>query len=441
MNDAAPRYSARSRLLDTENAFKIGPFIADLEARGQRIIRCNLGEPDFRTPHHILAEVERAIDAGITGYCDPQGLLELRRSIAEDVGSRRGIIVAPERVVVFPGAKPPIGLAQQTYCDPGDDVLYPSPGFPIYESFIRYVGANPVPIELREETGFALTAADLEPLLGPRTRLIFLNSPANPTGGVIGRRDLAEIAELILRRAPPGVRIFSDEIYERILFDGREHASIASLDGMAERTIIVSGVSKSFAWTGGRVGWAVFPTAEEARVFRNLNVNYISCVPPYNQLGAVAALRSPLSDAAIATMIEAFQRRRDLVLERLNAIPGITCAQPGGAFYVFPNVAGACERIGAIDEWRCMPAALKESSSPATLFQLFLLGRYGVATLDRRSFCRRGADGKHFLRISIATELEQLQDATGRIAQAAEDSHGFADFMATDPLVAAYHAA
>ena len=439
MTDSAPRYSARSALIDTENAFKIGPFIVRVEAAGQRVIRCNLGEPDFRVPQHVREEVKRALDAGLTGYCDPQGILPLREAIADDVSAMRGIQVTPDRVVVFPGGKPPIGLAQQTYVDPGDEVIYPSPGFPIYESFTGYVGARPVPLHLQEENGFALTGEQLDPLISERTRLIYINSPANPTGGVVTREQLEGVAEVILRRAPAGVRIFSDEIYERIVFDGERHASLASIPEMEERTIIVSGVSKSYAWTGGRIGWAVFPTSKEAGVFRNLNVNYTSCVPAYNQMGAVAALRSTSSAPAVAAMVAAFQERRDLVVQRLNEVPGVTCALPKGAFYVFPNVAGMCERLGAVEAWQEMEPGLRSRSSPSTLLQLFLLARYGVATLDRKSFGRIAAEGKHFLRLSIATGVDDLREATERIAAAAEDSHGFRDFVARDPMVAAYH--
>ncbi|MEX2582678.1 MAG: aminotransferase class I/II-fold pyridoxal phosphate-dependent enzyme [Gemmatimonadota bacterium] len=425
---ADPRYSERALLLDTENAFKIGPRIEEVESSGLRVIRCNIGEPDFPLAVHIREEVKRQLDAGATGYVDPQGILPLREAIAADVSGTRGIDVTADRVVVFPGAKPPIGLAQQTYCGPGDEVIYPSPGFPIYESFTRYVGARPVPLHLREESGFAMTAADLEPLLSSRTRLIFINSPGNPTGGVSTAAELAEIAELVLRRAPPGIRIFSDEIYERILFDGTPHASIASAPEMEQRTIIVSGVSKSYAWTGGRVGWAVFPTAEEAAVFRNLNINYFSCVPAYNQMGAVEAIVSARTAPAVEAMVAAFQERRDMMVERLNAVAGISCPVPRGAFYVFPNIGGACERVGAIDAWSALPEPSRERTSPATLFQLFLLFRHGVATLDRRSFGRIGAEGKHNLRISIATGIRDLREAAERIAHAAADEVGFRDF-------------
>lgn len=427
---AAPRFAARVPLLESESAFEIAPYVARVQASGRRVVRCTIGEPDFPVPEHIREEVVRQLRADNAHYVDPQGILPLREAVADEVSAARGIEVTPDRVVIFPGAKTPIGLAQQTYCDPGDEVIYPTPGFPIYESFTRYVGATPVPLEVREETGFALTAADLEPLITPRTRLVYLNSPANPTGGVISRRELEEIAEVILRRGAPGIRVFSDEIYEKILFDGAAHASIASVPGMAERTIILSGVSKSYSWTGGRVGWAVFPTAAEAAVFKKLNINYFSCVAPYNQMGAVAAIRSPESAPCIASMVAAFQDRRDFMVPRLNEIPGVTCGTPGGAFYVFPNVSGACERVGATEAWRSLEPATRVLTSPATLFKLFLLFRHGVATLDRRAFGKIGAEGRDYLRISVATAMDDLRDAADGIEAAAGDADGFASFIA-----------
>lgn len=422
-------FSARTALLDTENAFKIGPHIREVEARGRRVIKCNLGEPDFPLPAHIAAEVKRQIDLDNTHYCDPQGIPALREAIARTMTARRGVEVTPDRVVVFPGAKPPIGLCQQTYCDPGDEVIYPSPGFPIYESFCRYVGAVPRPLHLPEEKGFSFGGEDLEPLIGPRTRLIYLNFPSNPTGGVATAEQLAGIADVIARRAPPDCRVYSDEVYEDILFDGHRHASIASIPGMAARTIVVSGVSKSFSWTGGRIGWAAFPTAEEAAVFKNLNINYFSCLPAYNQAGAALALEAPESRVEIARMVEAFQARRDLVVERLNAIDGITCRRPQGAFYVFPNIAGVCEAVGALEAHAALPAEMQQRTSPATLFQMFLLFEHAVATMDRKSFGRIGAEGKHYLRLSIATASDDLREATDRIARAAADRAGFRAFI------------
>jgi aspartate/methionine/tyrosine aminotransferase len=419
----------RVEQIGTENAFKIGPYIKEVEDAGHRVIKCNLGEPDFPLPTHIREEVKRQLDNDLTHYCDPQGIAPLREAIARDVGSHRGIDVTPDRVVVFPGAKPPIGFCQQTYCSPGEEVIYPSPGFPIYESFTKYIGSRPVPIHLREEEGFSLTEEDLEPLITSRTKLIYLNFPSNPTGGVATREQLEAIAGLIQGKASQDVRVYSDEVYEKILFDGCVHNSIASLPGMSKRTIIVSGVSKTYSWTGGRIGWAVFPTAEEAALFKNLNINYFSCVPAYNQMGAKLAIESPESPPAIAKMARAFQERRDVVVKGLNGIPGVRCQNPKGAFYVFPNIGGVCDRIGAVAAHGSLPLESRLRTSPSTLFQMFLLFKHHVATMDRRSFGEIGSEGKHFLRISIATAMDDLKEAVDRIATAAADKKGFESFV------------
>jgi aspartate aminotransferase len=424
-----PGFAHRVQLLGTENAFKIGPWIKEVEDAGNRVIRCNIGEPDFPLPEHIATEVKRQIDAGQTHYVDPQGIEPLRVAIAKTASERRGIRITPDRVVVFPGAKPPIGFSQQIYCEAGDQVIYPSPGFPIYESFTRYVDAVPMPLQLREENGFAFTGRELEALISPRTKLIYVNFPSNPTGGVATREQLEGIAEVIRSYAPPDVRVYSDEVYEDILFDGAKHESIASLPGMAERTIIVGGVSKSYAWTGGRVGWAILPTVEEAAVFRTFNINYFSCVPAYNQHGARVALESPESALSIAAMTREFQTRRDYVVESLNQIPGIRCEKPRGAFYVFPNIGGACRTLGAIDAWESMSPSDRKKTSPATLFQQFLLFHHHVATLDRRSFGVIGSEGSHFLRLSIATSMVDLHEAMARIRAAATDREGFESFV------------
>lgn len=422
-------FAARVGLLDTENAFKIGPYIRQLEAEGQRVIKCNLGEPDFPVPQPIKDEVKRQLDKDNTHYCDPQGILPLRQVIATHFRETRGIPATPDRVVVFPGAKPPIGFSQQTYCNPGDEVVYPSPGFPIYESFIAYVGAVPKPLHLDEERGFSFAGADLAPLLSPKTKLIYLCFPSNPTGGVASEAQLQEIAAVIRERCGPEVRVYADEVYEDILFDGSRHCSITSCPGMAERTILVSGASKSFAWTGGRIGWALFPTAAEAECFRNLNINYFSCIPAYNQEGCRLGLESPAVATVVAERAAVFQQRRDLVVKGLNAIPGVRCQTPKGAFYVFPNIAGVCERLGILDAFQGLPPTVRQKTSPSTLFQLFLLFEHGVATLDRKSFGRLGTESLHFLRISIATDTASLQEGLTRFAAAAQDRAGFQRFV------------
>jgi aspartate/methionine/tyrosine aminotransferase len=419
----------RVDLLDTENAFKIGPQIKAIEDLGKRVIRCNLGEPDFPIPGFIKEEVKRQIDLDNTHYCDPQGILPLRKAVAKHLSDTRGIKATPERVVVFPGAKPPIGLCQQTYCDPGDEVVYPSPGFPIYESFINYVGAKPVPVHLKEEKNFTLSGNDVASVMTSETKMIYLNFPSNPTGGVASQEQLREIAEVVLKRGSKDIRIFSDEVYEDILFDGSTHHSIISFPGMEKITVLVSGVSKSFSWTGGRIGWALFPTAEEAEIFRNLNINYFSCIPAYNQEGARLGLESPLSRGAIRQMVEAFQQRRDVVVKGLNTIEGIRCQNPRGAFYVFPNISDVCKNLGILDALQSLPPDIKKKTTPSTLFQMFLLYEHQVATLDRKSFGRIGIEGLHFLRLSIATDTESLKEGVKRIAAASQNKKGFETFL------------
>lgn len=426
-----PLLTGRVGVLGTEEAFALGSLITDVEAESGRVIRCNLGQPDFPLPAHIAEAVIAAIRAGKTTYCDPQGLPEVRTAIATKVGADRGLDLDPERVVVFAGGRPPIGFAQHAYVEEGDEVIYPSPGYPLFESFIRYVGGVPVPLRLREESGFNFTGADLAGLITPRTKLIYLNFPSNPTGGVAGPAQLAEIAEVILERTGSEVRVYSDEAYEAIVFDGAAHTSIASLPGMEARTVIASGASKTYSWTGGRVGWGVYPSRDEALVHRRLNINYFASIPPYNQLGVLTALQSPDSPPAIAAMVEAFQRRRDMVVAALNAIDGITCQNPLGAFYVFPNVSGVLERLGAFELFASLPEEVTARSSPATLLQLFLLYRYRVASMDRRSFGVLGSDGEHYLRVSVATGDEDLAEAMRRIGRAASDVAGFGDFVAS----------
>ncbi len=421
--------SDRTALIHTENAFKIGPYIREVEESGKTVVRCNIGEPDFPLPAHIRDEVKRQLDLDNVHYTDPQGILPLREAIAEYIGATRKIELNAEQVVLFPGGKPPIGLAQQIYCNPGDEIIYPSPGFPIYESFIRYVGAIPKPLHLREELGFGVRASDLADLITEKTKLIYLNFPSNPTGGVASPEQLTEIAEVIKTKCDKNVRVYSDEIYEKIVFDGEEHVSIASIEGMQERTIIATGASKTYSWTGGRIGWAVFPTIEEAKIFVNMNINYFSCIPPYNQEGARIAITSELSAKSINEMVTAFQERRDMVVTRLNSISGVTCQNPKGAFYVFPNISGIVESLEIEKAFASLPKDIRDKTSPSTLFQMFLLFRHGVATMDRKSFGQIGSEGQHYLRLSIATALDQLQLALDRIETAVDDNDGFNDFI------------
>ena len=424
-------FAERNSWIDTENAFKIGPHIVRVEQQKGAVIKLNLGEPDFSVPKHIKDEIKRQLDLDNTHYCDPKGLLSLRTAISNQVNETRGLQTNPEQVVVFPGGKPSIGFAQQVYCNPGDEVIYPSPGFPIYESFIRYVNAVPVPLHLDESENFTFSPDQLANLITPKTKLIYLNFPSNPTGGVASKSLLEETARIILENCQPNVRIFSDEIYENIIFDGKQHHSISSVPEMAGRTIIAGGFSKTFAWTGGRVGYAVFPTIEEADEFKRLNINYFSCVPPYNQEAARVALESPLSEQAVKKMVETFESRRNLICQQINEIPGISCQKPGGAFYLFPNISGICENLGLIEKHDSLP--LEKQSSPANIFQMFALYEHQVAVLDRKSFGQIGADGKHFLRISIAAEQSVLEKGILRLKNAGEDLSGLDRFLKERP--------
>ncbi len=426
--------AARIEALGTENAFKLGEDIAICLDRGMDVVKFNLGEPDFDSAPHINRKAIEQIEAGNSHYCDPAGILPFRQAIAKHVSDSRGLDIDPGRVVVTPGAKPPICFAIETYVDPGDEVIYPSPGFPIYESWVTFVGAKPVPLMLSEEKGFAFSAEDLGELITDKTKLIILNSPSNPTGGVLSKADLEGIARVIRERARPDVRVYTDEVYEHILFDGEVHNSIASEEGMEDKTVIVSGHSKGFAMTGWRLGWAVLPTKEEAAIFKQLNINIVSCVPPFIQEAGREAYESSETAATVSEMVSAFERRRDWVVGALNDIPGVSCQNPKGAFYVFPNIAGVCEGLGVISAHREMPAEVAARTSPSNMFQMFLLYSYGVATMDRNSFGSIGAAGQHFLRLSIATSLEQLKEGVARMRKASEDPTGFKEFLEREQL-------
>ncbi len=424
-------FAERNTRIDTENAFKVGPHIVRVEKNINPVIKLNLGEPDFSVPEHIKEEIKRQLDLDNTHYCDPKGVLSLRNAISNQINETRRLNTNPEQVVVFPGGKPSIGMAQQVYCEPGDEVIYPSPGFPIYESFIRYVRAVPVPLHLKEESNFTFSAEELANLITPKTKLIYLNFPSNPTGGVADSNLLEETAEVILDRCHPNVRIYSDEIYENIIFDELQHTSIASISSMSERTIISSGFSKTFAWTGGRIGYAVFPSIEEAEFFKTLNINYFSCIPPYNQEAAREALENPLSKEVVKKMVNTFEERRNIIWEQINKIDGITCQKPGGAFYLFPNIAGVCEKLDLIEKHNNLP--IDQQSSPANLFQMFALYEHQVAVMDRKSFGQIGAEGKHFLRLSIAAETSVLEEGVHRLKNASEDLSGLDRFIKERP--------
>ena len=419
----------RIAAMGTENAFKIGDDVARAQARGVDVIRFTIGEPDFDSAPHINQVGIDNILAGNTHYTDPAGIKSLREATAAHVKKTRGLDVSADQVIILPGAKPAIGYAMMSYINPGDEVIYPSPGFPIYESWVTYMGGTPVPLVLREENGFAFTVEELEAHITKKTKLLMLCSPSNPTGGVLSREILEGVAEVVRSKAQPDLRVYSDEIYEHITFDGFEHFSIAQAPGMKERTIIASGHSKGFAMTGWRLGWSVLPNEEEAALWKQLNINTVSCVPPFAQEAAREAFENPKTAEVVLHMVSEFKKRRDYVVPALNDIPGITCNKPLGAFYVFPNVSGICAELGIHDYYDGLSEQRRGKTSPATLFQRFLLYYHGVALVDRRSFGVLKSEGQHFLRLSYATDMDSIKEGVARIRKGASDHAGFEKFQ------------
>lgn len=384
----------RMSRLGTENAFEVLAEVAKLAAQGRDIVSFAIGEPDFDTPENVKAAGIRAITENQTHYGPSAGLLALREKIAEYVSTTRGIDVSPDEVVVTPGAKPILFHGILACIDPGDEVIYPNPGFPIYESVINFVGAKPVPLALREEREFSFDPDELRGKVSPRTKMIILNSPQNPTGGVLERRDLEAVAELATKY---DLWVISDEVYSRILFDG-EFSSIVSIPGMKERTIIIDGFSKTYAMTGWRLGYGVMPRGLAKDVAR-LETNCESCTATFTQWAGVEALTGPQD--ATAAMVKEFRERRDLIVEGLNSIEGIKCLAPKGAFYVFPNITGACRKLG-----------LKDSKE----FQERLLYEGGVAVLPRTAFgMRNEGEEEEYIRLSYATSKANIVEGLRRL--------------------------
>jgi aspartate/methionine/tyrosine aminotransferase len=376
--------------LGTETAFEAAARARALEATGRHVIHLEIGEPDFDTPSNIIEADKRALDAGWTHYPPAPGLPQLREAIANDSTARRGVRVDPSQVVVTPGAKPIMFFAILALAQEGDEVIYPDPGFPIYESMTRFVGATPVPIPIRQENDFRLDPDELARLVTPRTRLIIFNSPANPTGGVLTRDDLTRIADVARARDIP---VLADEIYGRIVYEG-EHISITTLPGMAERTIILDGFSKTYAMTGWRMGHAILPP-DLVTPFTRLIINSVSGTSAHQQLAAAEALNGPQD--AVDEMVEEFRARRDLIVDGLNAIPGVKCLRPKGAFYVFPDISGT-GITGPEAETR-------------------LLNEAGVSVLSGTAF---GQVGANHLRISYANSRENITAALDRMRSVLE---------------------
>jgi len=379
------KLSERMARLGTETAFEVLVRARALEAQGRSIVHLEIGEPDFDTPSHITDAAVAALKGGATHYGPAAGLPELRQAIAEDSTARRGVKATPEMVVVTPGGKPVMFYAILALIDPGDEVLYPNPGFPIYESMIRYIGGTPVPVRLLEEKGYALDVDQLIAKVTPKTRLIVLNYPHNPTGGVIPEAGLRAIADAAVQHRVP---VLSDEIYSRILYEGK-HVSIAAMPGMEPLSIVLDGFSKTYAMTGWRLGYGIMP-APLAQVVAKLQTNAASCTATFTQMAGVKALRG--DDAPVATMVAEFRRRRDAIVDGLRRIPGFKCPRPQGAFYVFPNITGT--------GYSAKPLADR------------LLDEGGVACLSGTAF---GEWGEGHLRFSYANSLENIEEALRRI--------------------------
>jgi aspartate/methionine/tyrosine aminotransferase len=379
------KLAERMSRIGVETAFEVLVRARALEAQGRDIIHLEIGEPDFDTPRHIVEAGKQALDQGWTHYGPTQGLPELREAIASYICRTRGIRVGAEHVCVVPGGKPIIFFPLMALLEPGDEAIYPNPGFPIYESMINFLGAKPVPIPLVEERGFSFDLNVLKDSLSPKTKLLILNSPHNPTGGVIPADDVRAIADLVRDR---DLVILSDEIYSRIYFD-EEPLSITTLPGMLEKTIILDGFSKTYAMTGWRMGYGVMP-AWLVDPVNKLMVNSNSCTASFTQRAGIAALNGPQDD--VTKMVAEFRRRRDAFCAALNTLPGFRCAIPGGAFYAFPNIEGTGRKS-------------KELADA-------LLQQAGVACLSGTAF---GAYGDGYLRFSIANSYEKLMEAVERI--------------------------
>jgi aspartate/methionine/tyrosine aminotransferase len=377
---------AMSRL-GTESAFEVLARAKALEAKGKSIINLGIGQPDFLTPPHIVEAAIKALRDGQHGYTPANGIPQLREAVAADLHRRHGVTVDPGCVLIVPGGKVTMFFAILMFGEAGTEIMYPNPGFPIYESVINFSGAKPVPIPLLEKNGFAFSAEDVLSRITPRTRLIIINSPANPTGGVVPRAEWDRLVAGLERF--PNVAVMSDEIYSQMVYDGREHVTMLGYEHMRDRTILLDGWSKTYAMTGWRLGFSVWPKALIEQATR-LAINCHSCVNAPTQFAGIAALEGPQDEAL--KMVKAFDARRKVVVEELNKLPGVSCVEPGGAFYAFPNVT----RTG-----------LK-----AKEFERRLLEDAGVATVAGTSF---GSYGEGYLRLSYANSTENIREAIRRM--------------------------
>ena len=377
----------RMNHLGTETAFEVLARANALAAQGRDIINLGIGQPDFQTPGNIVEAGRKALADGHHGYTPANGIPELRQAVVDDIQKYRGVAVDPEHIVIQPGGKPTMFYACLMFGEAGAEIMYPNPGFPIYESAIRFSGATPVSIELHEDTGFSFSADEVLEKINERTRLIIINSPANPTGGVVQKDELDKLVAGLERH--PEVVIMSDEIYSRMVYDNQPHVSMLGYPEIRDRLILLDGWSKTYAMTGWRLGYAIWPEACAEQATR-LCVNDHSCVNAATQWAGVEALRGP-QDAA-DEMVAAFDARRSVIVDELNAIPGFRCAVPGGAFYAFPNIEG--------------------TGMTSSVLQERLLNEAGVAAISGTSF---GAFGEGYLRFSYANSTENIREAMQRI--------------------------
>jgi len=381
----------RIKRLGTESAFAVLAKAKHLESKGRDIIHLEIGQPDFDTPRNIKEAAIRALNEGKTGYCPTSGVQELKIAVAKETSRTRGIDIQPEQVVITPGAKPIMFFTILATVNEGDEVMYPNPGFPIYESLINFVKGKPVPYPLREERNFSFDAEEFVSLITDKTRLIILNSPQNPTGGILSRSDLKTVADVAMEK---DIMVLSDEIYRRLIYDQSYH-SIASIGDMMERTVILDGFSKTYAMTGWRLGYGVMNKTLAEKI-ELLQVNSNSCAPNFTQYGGIEALEG--DQAPMDQMLAAFRERRDVIVNGLNAIEEISCVKPEGAFYAFPNVT-------------------KLKISPQDFTDL-LLDKYGVAVLSGSSF---GQYGTGYIRLSYANSIENINKALERITEAVQE--------------------
>lgn len=373
--------------LGTETAFEVLARAAALAAEGRDIINLGIGQPDFKTPEHIVEAACKALRDGHHGYTPANGIPALREAVAADIQLRRRVAVDPTDILIVPGGKVTMFFAILMFGEPGAEVIYPNPGFPIYESVIRYSGAKPVPMRLSEENGFAFDADEVLGQITPATRLLIVNSPANPTGGVTPRAEVEKLVAGLEKH--PHVAVMSDEIYGRMTYGGREHVSLLAYESIRDRLILLDGWSKTYAMTGWRLGYGVWPKAI-VRQAERLAVNCHSCVSTAAQFAGIAALNGPQD--AVDRMVAAFDERRRLIVPALNQLPGVRCADPGGAFYAFPNIEG--------------------TGMSARDLQRRMLEEAGVATVAGTSF---GANGEGFIRFSYAASTDQIVAAVDRI--------------------------